>query len=64
MKSNPTEKEKDPQQQSKTFDQLPSKNKELELIKDQAEKSIGEERVALNKKIRAKSGQPEDPKPS
>ena len=38
----------------KTFEQLPAKNKELELLKDQAEKEIGPESVVLNKTIRDK----------
>lgn len=56
MKSNQTETEKDPAKQLKTFEQQPAKTKELELVEDQAEKSIGQERVEKNKKIRAKAG--------
>ncbi len=57
MKTLPIETEKDPAKQLKTFEQLPAKTKELELIKDQAEKSTGPERVELDKRVRSKSGQ-------
>lgn len=39
----------------KTFEQLPDKTKELELLKDQAEKATGQERVDLQKTIGNKS---------
>ena len=39
----------------KTFEQLPAKTKELELLQDRAEKTSGPENVALHNKIRAKS---------
>ena len=48
----------------KTFEQLPAKTKELELLKDQAEKSTGQESAALNKKIRDKSKHPHKYEPS
>lgn len=57
MKPNQAETEKDPQKQAKTFEQQPPETKELELIKDQAEKASGPERVELNKKIRTNAGQ-------
>jgi hypothetical protein len=38
-----------------TFEQLPAKTKELELLQDRAEKTSGPENVAIHKKIRAKS---------
>ncbi len=47
--------EKDFGKDMKTFEQLPTKTKELELLKDQAEKSTGQENLAINKKIRDKS---------
>lgn len=39
----------------KTFEQLPAKTKELELLQDQAEKAVGAEHAALHQKIREKS---------
>ena len=57
MKSNQTETEKDPAKQLKTFEQQPAKAKELEVAEDQAEKSIGRERVEKNEKIRTKAGE-------
>jgi hypothetical protein len=48
--------EKDPAKQLKDFSRQPAKAKELELMEDQAEKSTGKERVATNRKIRAKAG--------
>ena len=57
MKSNQTETEKDPAKQLKTFEQQPAKARELEVAEDQAEKSIGRERVEKNKKIRAQAGE-------
>lgn len=56
MKSNQSVPEKDPARQLQTFEQQPRKNKEIELTKDQAEKSTGQERVANDRKIRAKAG--------
>ena len=55
MKSTQPVTEKDPAEQLKTFEQQPRKTKELELIKDQEEKSTGQERVANDRKIRAKA---------
>lgn len=55
MKPEPQQPEKDFGKDQKTFEQLPAKTKELELLKDQAEKATGEESVALNKKIQDKS---------
>jgi hypothetical protein len=57
MKPEPPETEKDFGKALKRFEQLPAKTKELELLKDQAEKATGQESVALNKKIRDKSKQ-------
>ena len=42
-------------QDMKTFEQLPDKTKELELLLDQAEKSTGPEGVRLNKVIQDKA---------
>ena len=39
----------------KTFERLPAKTRELQLLKDQAEKATGQESVALNEMIRDKS---------
>ena len=39
----------------KTFDRLPEMTKQLALLKDEAEKTIGPESCTLNKKIRSKS---------
>ena len=46
---------KDFDQDLKTFEQLPAKTKELDLLKDQAEKATGPESVALNKTIQDRS---------
>lgn len=48
--------EKDPAKQLKDFSQQPAKAKELELMEDHAEKSTGQERLATDRKIRAKAG--------
>jgi len=55
MRPKPTEPPKDFKQDLKTFQQLPARTKELELILDQAEKSTGPERVALERKIQEKA---------
>ena len=47
--------EKDFGQDLKIFEQLPAKVRELQLLKDQAEKATGPEGVALDKHIRDKS---------
>ena len=39
----------------KTFEQLPAKTKELDLLQDQAGKTTGVESVALTEKIREKA---------
>lgn len=64
MKPEPPETEKDFGKDLKAFEQLPAKTKELLLLKDQAEKSTGQESVALHKVIRDKSkeGDPRLPK--
>ena len=51
----PPKAEKNLGKDMKAFEQLPAKNKELELLKDQAEKATGEENIALNRLIRDKS---------
>jgi hypothetical protein len=51
----PQKPEKDFGKDLKTFEQLPAKTKELDLLKDQAEKATGREGVALAEKIREKS---------
>ena len=55
MNPEPQKIEKDFAKDLKSFEQLPAKNKEMELLKDQAEKATGEESVALNKLIRDKT---------
>ena len=57
MKPDPKNIEMDFGKDLKTFEKLPAITKELELLKDQAEKATGQESVALNKKIRTKSKQ-------
>jgi len=49
--------ERDVAKHMKNFEQQPPANRELELMEDQAEKSIGAEKVKTNRKIRAKSPQ-------
>jgi hypothetical protein len=58
MNPEPPPVEKDFTKDLKTFEQLPAKSKELELLKDQAEKATGRESVILNKMIRDKSAEP------
>ena len=57
MKPEPQKTEKDFGKDLKAFEQLPANTKELEILKDQAEKATGQESVALNKMIRDKSKQ-------
>lgn len=47
--------EKDFARDLKTFEQLPVKNQETEILKDRAEKTTGPESVVLDRVIRAKS---------
>ena len=55
MNPEPPKTEKDHGKDLKLFEELPAKSKELELLKDQAEKATGEESAALNKLIRDKA---------
>ncbi len=55
MKTTPPEIEKDFGRDMKTFEQLPTKTKELELLQLEAEKSTGQTSVVLNEMIREKS---------
>ncbi len=55
MNPGPQESAKDFAKDLKTFEQLPARSRELELLKDQAEKATGKESVALNARIRDKS---------
>jgi len=57
MKSKHDPTERDPAKQMKNFEQQPAVNKELEVMEDHAEKSVGPEKVKTNQKIRAKSAQ-------
>jgi hypothetical protein len=52
MSSTPKEIEKNLGKDLKTFDQLPLKTRELEMLIDEAEKSIDPKKVDLQKKIR------------
>ena len=56
MKPPPPEPPKDFSRDLKTFQQLPARTKELELALDEAEKTTGPERVALERKVQEKSG--------
>ncbi len=58
MNPEPPKNEKTFTKDMKTFEQLPAKTKELELLMDRAEKATGKEGLALNKLIRDKSTQP------
>ena len=55
MKPEPQATENDFGNDLKTFQQLPAKTKELELLKDQAEKATGQESVVLNQLLRDKT---------
>jgi hypothetical protein len=55
MKPKPPEPEKDAAQDLELFEGLPAKTKELSLLQDQAEKSTGPEKEAVNKKIERQS---------
>ncbi len=55
MKPEPPVTEKNFSRDLETFERLSAKTKELDLLKDQAEKATGQESVALNKTIRDKS---------
>ncbi len=57
MKKNSPPTEKDFGRDMKTFEQLPARIKELELLQLQAEKATGQESVALNAAIREKAKQ-------
>jgi len=55
MHPEPPKAEKDLGEDLKIFEQLPAQNKEMELLKDRAEKATGEESVALIRQIQDKS---------
>lgn len=55
--------EKDFGRDMAAFEKLPAKTKELELLRDQAEKATGADNVALTKLIRDKA-QPPAPAPT
>lgn len=55
MKPEPQKPEKDIGKDLKTFEQLPATAKESEILKDQAEKATGQEKVDLHKMTRDKS---------
>lgn len=55
MKPKSSKPEKDTAKDLETFEGLPTKTKELSRLQDQAEKSTGPEKEAVNKKIEGKS---------
>ena len=55
MTSEPLKTKVDSDQDLKTFEDLPAKTKELAVLKDQAEKTTGKERAAVDKLIGEKS---------
>ncbi len=55
MKPKPIEPAKRLSKDLRTFEKLPEKTKELELLSDQAEKESGKNRAALDRLIHAKS---------
>jgi len=57
MNQDSPETEKDFGEDLKTFEELPARTKELELLQHQAEKATGEASVALNAAIREKAKQ-------
>lgn len=57
MKSKQNVTERDAGKHMKNFEQQPRENKELEVMEDQAEKSVGPEKVETNQKIRTKAAQ-------
>ncbi|MBC8001289.1 MAG: hypothetical protein H7X97_01760 [Opitutaceae bacterium] len=57
MKQESPKTEKDFGKDLKTFEQLPARLKELELLQHQAEKATGQESIVLNKVIREKARQ-------
>ncbi len=60
MKPRPNNTEKDLGKDMKTFEQQPTKTKELEILQLQSEKATGPESLTLQKLIKEKSqtGQP------
>ena len=61
MKPEPPETEKKLGKDLETFAALPAKTQELETLQDQAQKSIGPEKAAVDKEIRRKAAQPTSP---
>ena len=55
MKIDPNRTEKEFDRDMRAFERLPSATKELEVLRDQAEKSTGPENVTLTKIIRNKA---------
>ncbi|MDP2137402.1 MAG: hypothetical protein Q8J74_06065 [Candidatus Didemnitutus sp.] len=58
MNPEPAKNEKTFRKDMKTFEKLAAKTKELALLADRSEKSIGEESVILNKTIQIESNKP------
>ena len=63
MKQESSQTEKEFGRDLKTFEQLPARTKELELLQHQAEKATGQERVALDTAIREKAKQAASDRP-
>lgn len=57
MKSKPDITERDLAKQMKDYERQPKVNRDLENLEDQSEKSVGRDKVATNRKIKAKAGQ-------
>ena len=57
MKQDPPQTEKEFGRDMGTFERLPARTKELELLQHQAEKATGQEGLALNAAIREKARQ-------
>ena len=49
--------ERDPAKHMKDYERQPRANRELENLEDQSEKSVGRDKVAANRKIKAKAEQ-------
>lgn len=57
MKSESTESEKQLSKDLKTFERLPEKTKDLQLLADQSEKETGSNRAAVDRLIQTQSKQ-------
>jgi len=57
MKTNPDQTEKRLDKDLKTFDRLPSETKRMQALKEDAEKSIGEDKAEVHEEIQEKADQ-------